>query len=261
MPGIIRPVRPPILMPTRGVGSLAPPYADQGGGGAWTPAKLGASLPRWFRADLGTTIATGVSTWANQGSDGSAANLTQGTGSAQPTVSTLTGGNGRPALAFSAAASQFLSNASALSGSAAHVFAVFQINTDPPAVAANCGLWRLGTAASVSAVPFTDGIIYDEAYSTTRQTTVNPTPSLTSVHCYEVISTGSEWTSLLDGVQLFTTATNTFSANATWLIGNSAAGNFLDGKLAELLVCNAKQTTNRPQIVSYLNARYALGMV
>ena len=60
---------------------------------------------------------------------------------------------------------------------------------------------------------------------------------------------------------MFTTATNTFSATATWLIGNSAGGNFLDGKLAELLVCNAKQTTNRPQIVSYLNARYALGMV
>lgn len=227
----------------------------------WSPSALGSALPRWFRADLGTTIATGVSAWANQGSDGSAANLTQGTGSAQPTVSTLTGGGGRPALAFSAASSQFLSNASALSGSAAHIFAIFQINTDPPSVAANCGLWRLGTAASVGVVPFTDGIIYDEAYSTTRQTTVNPTPSLTSVHCYEVVSTNSEWTSLLDGAQLFTTATNTFAANATWLIGNSGGGNFLDGKLAELLICNAKQTANRPQIVSYLNGRYSLGMV
>lgn len=92
MPGIIRPVRPPILMPTRGAGSLAPPYADQGGGGAWFPQKLGANLTLWTN----DTSLTGspISAIANIGTAGGSFT---GVGGSRPTRTTI---NGLPAPLF-----------------------------------------------------------------------------------------------------------------------------------------------------------------
>lgn len=53
-----------------------------------------------------------------------------------------------------------------------------------------------------------DGIIYDGFGSTTRHTTANP-PSLTAWHVYEQRSGPGHWSNYFNGVQLFTTATNT----------------------------------------------------
>ena len=54
-----------------------------GRGTGFQPTKL-AGLLGWWRADLGTTVATGVSAWADQSGNGFA--MTQGTGSSQPTL-------------------------------------------------------------------------------------------------------------------------------------------------------------------------------
>ncbi len=58
----------------------------------WTPAS--ASPLVWLRADLGITIATGVSVWADQSGNGH--DLAQATGSKQPTFRASSGPNSMP---------------------------------------------------------------------------------------------------------------------------------------------------------------------
>lgn len=70
-------------------------------GGSWTPRELGACA--WYRADRGHSAADAgsVSSWANQGLEASAADLTQGTGSAQPTYDASHASfNGQATLSF-----------------------------------------------------------------------------------------------------------------------------------------------------------------
>lgn len=62
---------------------------------ASTPLTILGSAAWWVRADLGITIGTGVSAWADQSGNG--VNFAQGTGSAQPTL--VAGAvNGQPAV-------------------------------------------------------------------------------------------------------------------------------------------------------------------
>lgn len=78
-------------------------------GVAWTP-KFISGLQLWLRADLGVTIATGVSAWADQSGTGDAnKNVTQATGSKQPTLNASDASyNNKATLSFSSAASQCL---------------------------------------------------------------------------------------------------------------------------------------------------------
>lgn len=57
-------------------------------GGVFTPRSI-TGLYLWLRSDLGITLATGVSAWADQSGNGDAnRNVTQATGSAQPIYTT-----------------------------------------------------------------------------------------------------------------------------------------------------------------------------
>ena len=198
-----------------------------------------------------------VASWLDISGNGR--HWTQGSAPLQPTwvASAI---NGQPGLSFSAAATQELVGPDlfALGLTAAETFIVFQLNADPPATGAKCGLWRTESAASVAVVPFTDGVIYDGFGSTVRKTTVNPTPSLASPRIYSVITTSSEWTSSLDGVQIFTTATNAVGWNTATRIGSSVT-NWFDGIMCEWLVYPAKlSTADRAKTIAYLKARYGI---
>lgn len=57
----------------------------------------GFGIAAWFRADKGTTIATGVSQWDDL--SGNARNLAQGTGANQPTL-VASGPNGKQSISF-----------------------------------------------------------------------------------------------------------------------------------------------------------------
>jgi hypothetical protein len=69
-----------------------------------------AGLVAWYRADLGVTIGTGVSQWNDQSGLGDAnRNLTQGTGSAQPTLNASDAAyNNQATLSFLGASAQRL---------------------------------------------------------------------------------------------------------------------------------------------------------
>jgi hypothetical protein len=70
--------------------------ASGGGAAPVTPLTILGSLAWWVRADLGVTIGTGVSAWADQSGNG--VNFIQGTGSAQPAL-LAADINGQPAIA------------------------------------------------------------------------------------------------------------------------------------------------------------------
>lgn len=63
---------------------------------------LGSNLLLWLRADLGISIGTGVSAWADQSGNGN--NFVQATGANQPTYFASGGGNGQAYLSSPAAA-------------------------------------------------------------------------------------------------------------------------------------------------------------
>lgn len=147
---------------------------------------------------------------------------------------------------------------------AGEVFIVVKLDADPPAADAQTGFWDIGSDTNLAdAIPFTDGVLYDSFGSTARKTTVNPTPSLaTAFRLYNVVSVSGEWTSFLDGTQLFTTATNTVGFTTTTLLGRSAGGavnSFLDGDIAEFILFPRKLSAGeKTQMKAYFASRYAL---
>ena len=73
---------------------------EVGGGAAWTPAELGASLALWLDADDASTITLNgstVSQWDDKSGNGR--NATQAVAANQPTYN-LTGFNGKPAVVW-----------------------------------------------------------------------------------------------------------------------------------------------------------------
>lgn len=223
---------------------------------SWSPSDLGAGLALWLRADLGLTMGTGISQWADQSGNGR--NYSQAIGSQQPTPNTAI--NGQATLEFNAATQRYLGRAGAFSFTSAHVFIVLKLTTD----AEYNSLWRFGNDTQ-SWYPFGFDI-YDDFGSTARKSAGNPATSLATAHCYEVISTPSEWTNKINGTQLFTTAVNTVGWDpAGTVIGGAGSAyatitGFLTGDMAEVIFCDSKLTSTRANVIAYLNSRYALGM-
>lgn len=244
-----------LAMPPIGLGPmLVPPKAATS---SFTPTSpTSASCKLWLRGDSATTGAT--FTWADKTTNGN--NYTQPTSASQPTLGTAI--NSKPTVTFSNGTSnKYVSKSGSWSLTAAHVFVVGKLIADPT-TGTIYGFWRFGTGGAECAVPFTDGIIYDDFGSSTRRTTSNPTPSMTSPFLYEVVSTSSEWTNKLNGTQLFTTATNTVSwdLSGSSIGGSSGTGYlgltaWLGGDLGEVILYNGKlSTSDRSSLVSsYIN--------
>jgi hypothetical protein len=223
--------------------------------GAFDPASLNPVV--WLKADAHTASdGDPVTTAENFGSLG---DFTQATSSVKPTYKTGIV-NGKPVFRFDGV-DDFLTGPDMSALTAATVFIVVKIDTDPPGTSTASGLWRFGTAGGgVTHFPFIDGTIYDSFGSTVRKTTVNPTPALTSFHVYEVKTVSGEWTSRLDGTQIFTTATNTVGFVANPMIGSSeGTTHFLDGDCAELFICDSGLgTTDAGNMRSHLGTKYAI---
>jgi hypothetical protein len=86
----------------------------------------------WLRADLGTSISTGVSAWADQSGVGDAnRNYEQSTGSAQPTLNAHDAAyNGQATLSFLPSSSQCLLATGAFSPTVPSPFTVFIVGND-----------------------------------------------------------------------------------------------------------------------------------
>lgn len=221
--------------------------------GGFSPSDL-SSLAVWFDADAIVGLVDGdtVVTWADQSGNGFDA---VATGAPKYYTSQV---NGLPAIGDWASSRYFTVNDwSSVMTSAAHAFVVVYLDTE--SVSNEGGVWQFGQNTSATHYPFTDGKIYDGCFSSTRRDTGNPTPSLAAWRLYEVVSTSSEWTSYIDGTQHYTTATNTFSQTDRRLGRSSAYGFRTAGRIAELIICNAKLSSgDRSDLKTYFADKYGL---
>jgi len=230
--------------------------------------KLWLDGTRGTYVDAGTTLATDGQTiqqWNDQSGQGNHA--TQAGAGARPTYRLTGGSNSKPALEFITANSNSLVLPDFMTGfTNGEMHIVIKLRTDPPASTATAGIWTLGgDAASADFFPWTDGVIYDGFMTDTRKTTVDPTPALTSWHLYNNISAGAvpgpaEWTSNLDGTQIFTTATNVVATTASPRLGGTfVSGFYLDGYISEVFIFNAKLSAGqRTSLKAYIATKYAL---
>lgn len=215
-------------------------------GSSFRPTQL-PGLKLWLRSDLGITIGTGVSAWADQ--SGNANNATQGTGSAQPTYNASDANyNGRPTLSFAAASSQMMS-----------------------------------LVALFPAQPFTAYVVGESATTagnkeffgdSTNNVTLFVSSSVWSIFAGSVVasangtSTKQAFSGVFNGASsalyINSSASAAASGNAgasnpagTEQIGSSGGANFLNGKIAEVIIYNtAHSTTQVSQILRYLGGLY-----
>ncbi len=213
--------------------------------------------------DAAKTIPAGngdvVGAWENKANPGTN-DGTQATTAAKPTLHTGVV-NGLPIIRFDGT-DDFLNIGDLSALTAAEIFIVVKIDNDPPALAAQSGLWSMGTDGVTpdTHFPFTTGDIFDVFGTTVRKPSIIPTIALDQWNIYNVVSISGEWTNRINTVQQHTTGTNTVGFVATAKIGISNGGTFfLDGDIAEIILYNAKLSTeDRTQLNAYLSNKYGI---
>jgi len=212
----------------------------------------------WYRADLGVTIATGVSAWADQSGSGDAnKNVAQATGSKQPTRNTSDAAyNLKPTLSFASAALQNLaSGAWAVAppkpctvffvgnddGSATNQAAIDDLASYGMLLETNEGAAvgfdiyagaQLNSGVARSASPRVYGAIFNGA------------TSQTFVSANTASATGAAGTAGATGITLGSTHNN---------------ASYWNGKLAEIAVYNRVISASEiSQLNAYLGTRYAI---
>ena len=146
----------------------------------------------------------------------------QATASSKPTYKVNMSG-GQPALYFDG--SDSMGFASSIISGTPDGFAIFiyKIDSDPAASNSTSGppLGDFGSDALASHWPWTDGNIYDDFGTTSRKNAGNPTPSLTSFRLISQHSAASDFVINIDGLQFYSTASNTVGWSGNQKIGLS----------------------------------------
>jgi len=231
-------------------------------GNTFSPLQV-SSLWAWYRADLVTQSGNAISQWDDK--SGNARHMTQGTANLKPTWDPLSSSfSGLDCVRFicdGVTNFDFLSMPDMSALTASEVWMIAKLVADPPSTQPKGGLWKIGNPAAGSCLYPNQGDsnIYDSYGSTTRKNTGDPTPSLASMHSYSVITTSSEWTNTVNGTQLFTTATNTTSFQASPVFGGNGVDTGMDGRVGEILIFSAKlSTADRTALKAYLSVRYGI---
>lgn len=233
----------------------------RGAAAGWTPASLGSTLLEWLQGDLitGSDLDL-IATW-----DDSTANnndATQSTDANKPKLRTAAL-NGMNVVEFyeGGSGSDYFINPNIYSGkSAGTIFAVIKLDADPPGGASPTAWVDFGDAASATHYPYSDGTIYDANLSTVRKTVGNPTPDLASWRISSIHSTASDYQFWIDGVSIYSTATNTFGAKVGPQIGqNGSTLEYLDGRIAELIFTDTVLASgDREKVEGYLAHKWGL---
>jgi hypothetical protein len=190
--------------------------------------------------------------------DASNGGITVGSNGAGGKPYLLCGQSGWDYLGFaSGAISSLLSNA-------AEGFLVFRADAEPPA-SGDGGLHTLCGQYIGAHVPYTDGNVYDTFYTSARKT-LTPSAGFSTVSAcgYNPRSTAGSWAAKVNGVEVYSTATNTFSVNADngilalSPISDSRRIIYFRGRFYEFLLFNKiLSTTERSQVETYIRRRYA----
>lgn len=225
--------------------SGAPPFSPL--------AVTSAALVMWLPADFGSFIFNGsdVSDWLDKGPGGNDASQT--TASLQPPAGTLVG---RDCIE---PATEYLNlvdmSATGLNLSGCEVFLNQQHPADP--TTADNGTMKIGSGGIQLFTDFPADVILESCGSTTRHNTGTPITDISVAHLYNIISISGEFTTQLNGVQQFTTATNTPGFDPFPRVGH---GFFTLAKLlGDFVVFDAKlSTADHDDMTVFMKSRIGL---
>lgn len=236
------------------------------GGGPFSPGDL-TSLQGWYDATLLTEAdGTDISTWPDSSGNGYDATCA----SNQPIAATGANGiNNVRCILYNSALNNgvFTTPTGLMSGATqGSAFAVFKRNADPPGSQIGGAMFDdfAASQSEASHQPYEDGVIYEHFGTTARKTVGNPTPDLASDgRIYSVHSAASDFRAYLDGVELYSTGTNTvsFSTGAKRLGDSSAVAAFTEwrGRLGEILFFDSVLTTlQRQKVEGYLAHKWGI---
>jgi len=224
--------------------------------GGWTPANISTAL--WLDATDSTTITESsgaVSQWNDKSGNGRNATASS---TARPTTGTRTI-NSLNVLDFNGSSNSMTFATAPMSGTSSGMAVyVVQLDNDPPTVTTTggpvLGDWGLGGAGTI--LIWTDGNIYDDFLSNSRNAAGNPTPSFsTAPALVSVVSASGLWEIYVNGSLLFSTTSNTYRVGTSPKIGHSSTnGNiYVDGRVAEIaVVANSTSSTTRQLLEGYM---------
>lgn len=221
--------------------------------GPWTPDVLGAGLLLWLKGDsLTGSDLDNIATWTD--SSGNGRNFTQATEADKPNLE-VAELNGMNVVHFTGSNTEFLTGPS-LSGVAtsASLFYVVKAATND---SGSGGPGHFGTAGTSNHYTFSDSNLYNGDLSTARKTVGNPTPSVAAWNILSIASASADWKCRLGGTQLFTTATNTVGLSTAPDLGRSLTQHFT-GDIAEVVMMNGIDTTNRDKVEGYLAHKWGI---
>ncbi|GEM_PF-4150300 len=223
------------------------------------PGDVTSNLGLWLKADAGTTIATGISAWADQSGNGLSAD--QATADSQPTLNTNRV-NGNPAVTFSTTGTaDFLNLGNVLNLSPGvdtwSAFFVYNMAVGEEGTL----LSKAGDAAANRQYQFG---VFENEYFNYAGGTFNNGATSTSTGNWALSSTVTSTTQALDylaGTLDQTGGVGAATNSEDVLIGarSSGTGFPLDGDIAEIVFySNNLGDTDRESVESYLAIKYGL---
>lgn len=222
-------------------------------GSGFTPRSI-AGCVLWLRADLGVTIATGVNAWADQSGVGN--NVTQGTGSKQPTVNTADAAyNGKDTFSFASASAQCLQGT--FVSSITQPFTLFLVGQngrsgsqsyfDGSTVGGRCECYNDAT---------TDKVYAGSAFVSAADNSTSP-----RIMTYEMNGASSKIYISSNTAAVTGNPGTDGLAGATIGAAYDKANDVLNGKIAEvILYTGALSAANQDMVRAYLSARYGIAL-
>lgn len=222
------------------------------GGAPFIPLQI-SGLYLWLRADMGITIATGVSVWADQSGNGDAnRNAAQGTGANQPTYN-ATDANfaGKPSLTFAANSKLITGTWSVAIAQPATVFVVGKQDSATP------GRYAMDSLSDPPQFAlFGDGTNQSHQFAGVDNVVASTSSPKVTVLEYNGASSKQYLSSLTAAI----TGDAGTNGAAGLSIGNYA-GSLANGgwTLTEILVYNSiLSASNRALVTKYLGSRYGI---
>lgn len=229
------------------------------GVGNWAPSSLGTALHSWYRADRGTTIATGVSQWNDLSGNGHT--MTQGAGGNQPTLNSSDSNYNNQATIVAASAGFWLNSATFTALTQPFTLIVVgEFTPNGNVYAGSCGSGG-GSGANDA---FIGGGSNLSLYGGSNYLVTGVNPSATPSVMFAEFNDPSNLISKSNFIEKGTTSdaqggSGTHGYDRNTIFADSAGLFKVIGKCAEFIVVNRVLTqTEKIYLAGYLQNRYAI---
>lgn len=227
--------------------------------GVSSPLQL-SGLAAWYSADKGITLnGSTVSGWADQSGTGdSNKNLSQGTGTKQPTYNASDPAyNNRPTLSFAHASSQFMQSGTWSSALSAPITAFIVANGDPAIGSGFLGDQSVKLFELLSINNSNDVYLYGGAFLVSLTTlTINP-------RVIAGVMNGASSAIYVSAKTAKNTGDTGSGGIGQLFVGLEGAGgsSYLQGKIAEVIIYNrALLASEIAQVLVYCGSKYSISI-